>query len=300
MPRSIRDGICVCVVVVVVVEVVLLLVVVLIVAMEVMGVVVVVLMVVVGIVVRVSCVGVVGVVGMLCIGVLEVDCVAVVEILVLGVVFVVEVVELVVGCVVGRVVRLILWCVNGRGNFLRCFSLKSVEIKALSVGGFLFGMVIWADVLLGVMVVVGFVIFSRRGCLGDMMDVSVVMDFVVGVVVLVGVIVLVWWRCSIVWQWVWELVVWETEEGVCRVVQEMLVWLMVELMVDEVDGGIVVGSPMGFSESSGRTSHIVSHSCSMSLISFRKLACKEEVVSVIEMLMWIKLWGRVWRKGEGK
>ena len=80
------------------------------------------------------------------------------------------------------------------------------------------------------------------------------------------------------WQWVWELVVWETEEGVCRVVEEMLVWLMVELMVDELGGGIVAGSPIGFSESSGKTSHIASHSCSMSLISFRKLACKEEVV----------------------
>ena len=122
MSRSIRDGICVCVVVVVVVAVVV------IVAMEVMGVVV--LMVVVVIVVRVACVGVVGVVGKFCIGVLEVDCVAVVEILVLaavfmvdvlGAVFVVEGVELAVGCVVGQVVRLVLWCVNGRGFFLRCF-----------------------------------------------------------------------------------------------------------------------------------------------------------------------------------
>ena len=267
MLRSIRDGICVCVVVVVIG-------VVLIVAMEVMGVVVVVLMVVVGIVVRVACVGVAGVVAMLCIGVLEVDCVAVVEILVLGAVFVVEVVELVVRCVVGHVVRLVLWCVNGRGYFLRCLSLKSVEMKGLSVGGFLFGMVIWADVLLGGMVVVVFFMFFRRGCLGDMMDVSVVMELVVGVVVLVSVMVLVWWRCSVVWQWVWE-----TEEVVCRVVEEVLVWLMVELMVDELGGGIVTGSPMGFSESSGKTSHIVSHSCSMSLISFcSKLACKEEVV----------------------
>ena len=235
MSRSIRDGICVCVLVVVVVAVVLLVMVVLIVAMEVMGVVVVVLMVVVGIVVRVACVGVVGVVGMLSIGVLEVDCVTVVEILVLGAVFVVEVVELVARCVVGCVVRLVLWCVNERGYFLRCFSLKSVEMKGLSVGGFLLGMVIWADVLLGVMVVVEFFIFFRCGCLRDMMDVSVVMELVVGVVVLVGVMVLVWWRCSIVWQWVWE-----TEEGVCRVVEEVLVWLMVELMVDELGGGMSI------------------------------------------------------------
>ena len=203
MLRSIRDGICVCVVVVVVVAVTLLLLVVLIVAMEVMEVVV--LIVVVGIVVRVASLGVVGVLGMLCIGVLEVDCVVLVEILVLGAVFVVgmvQEVELVVGCVVGRVVSLVLWCVIGRGYFLRFFRLKSAEMKELSVGGFLHEMVIWADVLLGVMVVAPvvvvesadawFFIFFRRGCLGEMMDVSVVMELVVGVVVLVGVIVLVW------------------------------------------------------------------------------------------------------------
>ena len=76
----------------------------------------------------------------------------------------------------------------------------------------------------------------------------------------------------------WELVVWETEGGVWRMVEEMLVWLMVELMVEELGGRIVASSPMGFSESSGKTSYIISHSGSMSLISFRKLACKEEVV----------------------
>ena len=87
-------------------------------------------------------------VGVFCIGVLEVDCVEVVDILVLGAVFVVEVVErgeLVVGCVVRRVVRLVLWCVNGRGYFLCCFNLKLVEMNNLSVSVFLFGMVIWAD-----------------------------------------------------------------------------------------------------------------------------------------------------------
>ena len=56
-------------------------------------------------------------VGVLYMGVLEVDCVGLVDALVMGVVFVVEVVEgveLVVGCVV----RLVLWCVNGRGFFI--------------------------------------------------------------------------------------------------------------------------------------------------------------------------------------
>ena len=65
-----------------------------------------------------------------------------------GGVFVVEVVErieLVLGCVVGCVARLVLSCVDGRGCFLCCFSLKLVEMSGLSVGGFLLGMLIWAD-----------------------------------------------------------------------------------------------------------------------------------------------------------
>ena len=90
---------------------------------------------------------------------------------------------------------------------MRCFSLKSVEMKGLSVGGFFFGMVMWEDVLLGVMVVevvvvdtadAWFFIFFQRGCLMDVMDVGVMMELVISVVVLVGVVVLVWWRCSIV------------------------------------------------------------------------------------------------------
>ena len=61
-------------------------------------------------------------------------------------------------------------------------------------------------------------------------------------------------------------------------VEEMLVLLMVELMVEELGGGIVAGSPKRFSESSGKTFDIVSHLRSISLISFHNLACKEEVV----------------------
>ena len=110
MSSSIKDWICVCVLVVLVVAL-----------MVAIGVVV--LMVVVGLVVlvRVLCKGVVGIVGVLCIGAVEVDCPGVVDILVLGGVFVVKVVEgveLVVGCVVRHLVRLVLWCVNGRGYFL--------------------------------------------------------------------------------------------------------------------------------------------------------------------------------------
>ena len=84
----------------------------------------------------VGVVAVVGVVGVLCIGVLEVDCVGVVGALVFGVVFMVKVVEgveLVMGCVVRCVVRLVLWCVNGRGHFLHCFIVKSVEMNRLRV-----------------------------------------------------------------------------------------------------------------------------------------------------------------------
>ena len=83
----------------------------------------------------------------------------------------------------------------------------SVEMNGLSVGGCLFGMVIWADFLfleckclvVEVVVVeavdvmrVGFLDLSRRGCLGYIMDVEVVME------VVVGVVVLVWWGWSVV------------------------------------------------------------------------------------------------------
>ena len=57
-------------------------------------------------------------------------------------------------------------------------------------------------------------------------------------------------------------------------VEEILVWLMAELMVKDLGGGIVAGSLMGFSESSGKTSHIVSHSRLISVISFRRLAIR--------------------------
>ena len=64
-------------------------------------------------------------------------------------------------------------------------------------------------------------------------------------------------------------------------VEEVLVWLMVE----ELDGGIVAGSPMGFLKSSRKTSYTVSHSRSISAMSFCTLARKEEVVKVIEALI---------------
>ena len=78
------------------------------------------------------CVGVVKAVGVLCIGAVEVDCTGVVDIMVLGGVFVVEVVEG-VEQVVGCVVRLALWCANGRGYFLCRFSLMLVEVNGQSV-----------------------------------------------------------------------------------------------------------------------------------------------------------------------
>ena len=57
------------------------------------------------------------------------------------------------------------------------------------------------------------------------------------------------------------------------------------LMVEELDRRIVAGSPVGFPESSGKTSHTVSHSRSILAISFCRLAWKEEVVKVIEALI---------------
>ena len=66
------------------------------------------------------------------------------------------------------------------------------------------------DVLLDVVVVEIIVVetvdvvqvwFFWRVCFGDMVGVRVVME------VVVGVVVLVWWKCSVVWEWVWELAV---------------------------------------------------------------------------------------------
>ena len=122
---------------------------------------------------------------------------------------VVQVVELELGCVI----RLVLWCGNWRGYFLCRFSLMFVEMNGLSVGGCLFGMMIFADcfvlleryflgkmvgtdVMMEILVEVAvvetvhvargtFFVFFRRGCLGNMMGVRVVIEFVVGVVVLV-------------------------------------------------------------------------------------------------------------------
>ena len=143
-----------------------------------------------------------------------------VEILVLGAAFLVEVVEgveLVVVCVLSGVVRLVVWCVNGREYFLCCFSLKSVEMSGLSVGGFLLGVVIWAycfillerdflgnvvgaDVLLDMVVVevivvetvdvvqVSCFVFFRCGYLVDMMGVRMVIEVAVGVLMLVDVV----------------------------------------------------------------------------------------------------------------
>ena len=155
------------------------------------------------------------------------------DIFALGGVFLVEVVE--VEVVVGCLVRLVLWCSNGRGDFLCCFSLMSVETNGLTVGA-CFGMVIWADcfvilkrdflgkmvgadvvmVLVVEVVVVeavdlvqaGFFVFFRCSCLRNMMGARVVME------VVVGVLVLVWWKWSVVWEWVWELVTQTIEEMV--------------------------------------------------------------------------------------
>ena len=102
-----------------------------------------------------------------------------------------------------------------------CFSLKFVKMNDLSVGGFLFRMVIWADCLIllergflsnmvgadvlldmvvAEVIVVGtvdvvqvwFFVFFQYGYLGDVMGVRVVIEVVVGALVLVGVVVLVW------------------------------------------------------------------------------------------------------------
>ena len=78
---------------------------------------------------------------------------------------------------VGCVVRLVLWCVNGRGYFLCHFSLKSVEMNGLSVGGFLFGMVVWADCF----------VLLEWGFLGKMIGTDVLVDVVVEIIMVEAV-----------------------------------------------------------------------------------------------------------------
>ena len=113
------------------------------------------------------------VVGVMYLGAVEVGCSGVGDISVLGGVFVVVGVEM--ELVVEYLVRLVLWCSDGRGDYLGRFSLILVEANGLSVGVCLFGMVIWVDcfVLLG------------SDFLGKMMGVRVVIEVVVEVVVLV-------------------------------------------------------------------------------------------------------------------
>ena len=140
--RSMMDRICLCVVVVVVVVTLMVAV-----GVVVLMVAVVVVLVIVVRVLRELCIGVVEVVGVLCIELVEVDCTGMLDFIVLGGVFVVEMVEeveLVVKCVM----RLVLWCANGRGYFLCCFRLMSVEVNELSGNGCLFGIVILADCFL--------------------------------------------------------------------------------------------------------------------------------------------------------
>ena len=78
----------------------------------------------------------------------------------------------------------------------------------------------------------------------------------------VGVLIL--WSWSEVWGWAWDVVVLTLERMVTLVV--VLVCVLEGRMawvVERLDGWCVTGSP-GFVESSGKTSHTVSHSFSIS------------------------------------
>ena len=65
-------------------------------------------------------------------------------------------------------------------------------------------------------------------------------------------------------------------------------------LVEELDGGNNAGSPR-FLENSWKTSHTISHSCSISVISFCRLAWKEKMVKVVEVLI-DQVQGGVWRE----
>ena len=122
---------------------------------------------------------------------------------------------------------------------------------------------------------VGFFVLFWRGCLGDMMGVRVVMEVIVG-----SVCWLVWWCwCGggSVRMGVGVGSVGNRGEGMVSSGGNVSV-TDGGVMVEELGGRIVADSPIGFLESSGKTSHIVSHSRSISTMSFCRLVCKEEVV----------------------
>ena len=85
------------------------------------------------------------------------------------------------------------------------------------------------------------------------------------------------------------MVVQAIREMVLCVVKERLIKL-----VEELDGGNVAGSPR-FLENSCKTSHTISHSCSISVMSFCRLAWKEKMVKVVEVLI-DQVQGGVWRE----
>ena len=151
---------------------------------------------------------------------------------------------------VGDAVRIV-WCrVNEELYCPWRLSRKSLEWNMSNDGGDPFGMVMWASSLKEV--------FCSGGscCLGQMTgprEEVVVVEMVVGMVwrevltnlvVLMEVVILV---LPMVRGWTWEMVVGVTEGVLWWVVEEMLVWGM-----------------KGLSESSGKTSHTVSHSFSNS------------------------------------
>ena len=157
----------------------------------------------------------------------------------LGATFLMEVeggVELVVVCVVSLVVRLVVWCVKGREYFLCCFSLKSVEMSGLSVGGFFLGVVIWADCF----------ILLERDFLGNMVGADVLLDMVVVEVILVETVDLVQVRCFVFF-WCGYLV---DMMGV-RMVIEVVVgeWVLVDVV--EVLCSVRMGVGVGGVENRG-------------------------------------------------
>ena len=154
--------------------------------------------------------------------------------------------------------RMALWCWNGRGDFLRRFSLKSVAGNTF-VGACLFGMVMCDD---------GFFDFLDFLCFLELLEVGM----------------LVWCRWRELWGWAWEEVV---------LVQTWVVGVMA-WVVEVVRCWLVAGSP-GFVESSGKTSHTVSHSFSISAAIYFWSAWKGEVVIVVEVLTneCVEVWKRL-------
>ena len=160
---------------------------------------------------------------------------------------------------VGDAVRIVWCCVNEELYCPWRLSRKSLEGNTSNDGGRAFGVVMWANSLEEVFCSGGSCRLGKVTGPRKVMVVEMVVGMVRGEVLnnLVVMMELVMLVLPMVRGWMRETEgrrVWVTQEVLWLVVKEMLVWGMEGLMRG------IVADHLGLSESSGKTSHTVSHS----------------------------------------